>query len=109
MDNVLSPSGEILNRYKNEDKMSMRNQARKLGVSASFLCDIYYGNRKVSHTLFKTILEKYKYKCVGSDLVVIGTNVIGSDVLYRYKTRNHGVDDEKAIKDLIYINYGVQL
>lgn len=106
MDNVLSPVGVILKKYRDLDKIGLRKQAEFLGISPSYLCDIQYGRRNLTVDVFIKIYSKYKYKCSSNDFIQLGYTVFTEDVITRYRVRSNNKETFYAIKDYIYITTG---
>lgn len=105
----LSKTGTILNHYREQQLISMREQARKLEVSISFLSDLYHGNRNLSVRTLKKIYKEYKYNITKEDLITLGCEVVGEDTFLRYKQQFKDQDDSTAIRRLIYIVSGESL
>lgn len=105
----LTEVGKILEAYRSSDKMSLRTQASKIGLSFSYLSDISHGNRNLTVPVLKRIVAYYKYRCVGKDFITLATSCFDTEVFRRYKIRTHSVDDNVAIRDLIFILTGEQL
>lgn len=101
--------GKILESYRKQDNISLRTQALKIGLSFSYLCDISYGNRGMTVPVLKKIVTYYKYRCVGKEFIILATACFDSEIFRRYKIRTHNVDDNIAIRDLIFILTGEQL
>lgn len=105
----LTEVGKILEAYRKSDEISLRTQASKIGLSFSYLSDISHGNRGMTVPVLKKIVTCYKYRCVGKDFITLATACFDSEVFRRYKIRTHNVDDNVAIRDLIFILTGEQL
>lgn len=101
-----TPSGNVLLKYRKEDKCSIRKQAEKINIGPSYLCDISRGNRDMTVPVLKKIVKAYKYRCVGDDFFTLASACYDSEMLRRYKTRTHTTDNIQAIKDLIFITTG---
>lgn len=101
--------GKILERYRKETKCGVRAQARLLGFGAPYLCDISHGNRNMTVSVLSSIMKVYKYKCVGEDFLTLANACYDSELIRRYKVRNHITDDTQAIRDLIYVMSGVNV
>lgn len=98
--------GELLEKYRKQDNISLRQQAAKLEISPSYLCDIIKGNRNLTYEVFKKIIKSYKYRCVGEDFVKLGLLLNSPDVFNRFKRVSGFTEDEKAMKQFIYIITG---
>lgn len=101
--------GEILKKLRNSRNESLRKQAEKLDIGASYLCDISQGNRKMTINVLQRVMKEYKYQCTDEDFVTMSINSFGKDMFDRYKLRSHISDPTKAAKDLIFILSGVIL
>lgn len=98
--------GDILQKYRKMDNMSLRQQAEKIGISLTYLFDIQKGNRNLSYEVFKKIVTTYRYRCVGEDFLNLSYHLNSPEVFTRYKKINNLHNDEKAMRDFIYIITG---
>ena len=107
MSKELTKAGLILKNYRDLDHDGLREQARKLGISPSYLCDISYGNRNMTPKVLQQVKVAYKYRCAGNDLSVLASACFDEELIHRYKLRTHKTDNDNVVLDLIYIFSGI--
>lgn len=104
----LSEAGKILKKYREAEGFSLRRQAIKLNIGASYLCDISYGNRRMTVPVLQKIASAYKYQ-IKEDFFTLASGCFDKEIFERYKLRNHISDNTQAMKDLIFVMTGTQL
>lgn len=101
----LSDAGLILKKLRDAEGFSLRRQAIKLNMGASYLCDISYGNRRMTVSVLQKIVKAYKYQ-IKDDFFTLASGCFDKEIFERYKLRNHISDETRAIKDLIFVMTG---
>ena len=104
----LSDAGLILKKLRDAEGFSLRRQAIKLDIGASYLCDISYGNRRMTVPVLQKIVKAYKYQ-VKDDFYTLASGCYDKNLIDRYKLRNHISDNTQAVKDLIFVMTGENL